>query len=197
MNTQAVVAIAGAAVSAVAAGVAVWQAVLAKQQAQTAQDSALSARRQADAAEAQVQLMQRQIDGEERERHDTRGPIFTLVGNRWINEDGQGQLRATLRLLQKGGPALSSVKVTVSGNYVEGVRPDPNDLGVQPSLYLGASSADAQLEVCVGIEYRHVSPVQVSVRIDCVARDSASAWTRDLTANVETRPAAVRTLHRR
>ncbi|MEU1516260.1 hypothetical protein ABZ490_29675 [Streptomyces sp. NPDC005811] len=196
MNTEVVVAIVSAGVSALAAGIAVWQALVAKGQARTAEDSALSARRQADAAEAQVQLMQRQIDGEEAERHDARGPIFKLIGH-WIDEDQWGQRRAKFQLVQESGPALSSVSVTVSGDYVDGIRPDPDELAAQSSLNLGESSAGAVLQLCVGIEYQHVSPVQVAVRIDCAARDSDSTWTRDLADNVQQRPATMRTLRRR
>ncbi|WP_329138136.1 hypothetical protein OG552_29700 [Streptomyces sp. NBC_01476] len=187
MSTEAVVAIAGAGVSAVAAGVAIWQALVAKEQARTAEDSALSARRQADAAEAQVQLMQRQIDGEEAERHDTKGPSFTF-NDRRIDEDRWGQPRATVLLVQDSGPALSRVLVTASGQYVTGIRVDPDEMAAQPSLDFGGSSAGTALEICVGIEYRHVLPVQVTLRIDCTARGTGATWTRDVAGSVQRPP---------
>ncbi|CAM5322562.1 hypothetical protein SCHAM137S_02014 [Streptomyces chartreusis] len=140
--------------------------------------------------------MQRQIDGEEAERHAANGPVFALIGH-WIEGDRQGQPRAKVRLVQRSGPALSSVLVTVSGNDVDGIRPDPEDMSVVSSLDLGESSAGAELEFCVGLEYQHVPPVQVAVRIDCQARDTAATWTRDLADSVTQRSAVTRTFRRR
>ncbi|MFC8278173.1 hypothetical protein ACFUJR_37760 [Streptomyces sp. NPDC057271] len=196
MSTDVFVAICAAGISAIAAGVAVWQALVAKRQARTAEDSALSARRQADAAEKQVQLMQRQIDGEEAERHDANGPRFKL-GCGWLERDQGGAPRATLSLRHEAGLALSSVRVTVTGQYIEGVRPDPDEIAALPSLDLGESSAGAELTFCVGIDDRFVSPVQVAVHIESKARDSTSTWTRDLALSTEPRPEGLRSIRRR
>lgn len=53
---------------------------------------------------------------------------------------------------------------------------------------LGPSSDGRKHGLWVGLEYEHVEPVTINVRIDSTARDSPVTWTRDLTLSASWPP---------
>ncbi|MFD5085008.1 hypothetical protein ACFWOG_20505 [Kitasatospora sp. NPDC058406] len=178
MNVEGWTAIGGAIISALGAATAIWQARLAKGQARTAEDSASSARRQATAAERQVQLMQRQIEAEEQDRLDAGKPDFR-VENGEIAEDDNNQPCVGLRLTQVKGPALSTVRVSVQGNYVANIRRLRDEWGESRTLDLGESANGAALRAWIGLEYRHAELVEITIRVEATARDSGVSWSSE------------------
>ncbi|SOE31763.1 hypothetical protein SAMN05442782_8696 [Streptomyces sp. OK228] len=131
--------------------------------------------------------MQRQIEGEERDRLDADRPVFVAEHGE-IGEDDYGQRRVGVRLIQDGGTALSSVRVTVSGTYVEGIRTDADSSGAVSSMDLGSSADGTVHRLWVGVEHEYVSPVTITFRIDSTARDTDATWTRDLALNASPLP---------
>ncbi|MFF4276175.1 hypothetical protein [Streptomyces sp. NPDC001536] len=187
-------AVGGAVISAVAAGIAIWQARIAKRQAVLADDSATSAKRQAVAAEEQVQLMRRQLDGEEAERIEARRPEFTVEPG-YVSLEDVNFPRGELTIKQVGGTALSSVAVTVSGDYVEGLRGElsrdeygGDSYARVPRLELGSMSVGTDAPIHVDLEYRHVTPIRVELELECVAREGGHTWTEHLVTRLDPRP---------
>ncbi|TQJ38008.1 ATP-binding protein [Streptomyces sp. SLBN-115] len=191
-GTQA--AIASAAISAAAAGIAIWQARIAKRQAVVAEDSAASAQRQAAAAEAQVEIMHRQVAAEEADRIEGRRPQF-MVDPGYVSWEDVNYPRGELTIKQVSGAALSSVTVMVSGDYVEGLRGeriyDEHSLGDYTRvsrLDLGSLSAGADSPIHVDLEYNHVTPIRVELELECVAREGGYTWTEHYVTRLDRRP---------
>jgi hypothetical protein len=184
-------AVGGAAISAIAAGIAVWQARIAKRQADLADDSAASAKRQAVAAEEQVQLMRRQLDGEETERVEARRPQFTVEPG-YVSWEDVNFPRGELIIKQVGGAALSSVAVTVSGDYVEGLQDewssDEYSYARVSRLGLGSMSVGTETPIHIALEYRHVTPIRVELELECVSREGGHTWTEHRVTRLDQRP---------
>ena len=187
-------AVGGAVISAVAAGVAVWQARIAKRQAELADDSAASAKRQAVAAEAQVQIMRMQLAGEEADRIEARRPQFTVEPG-YVSWEDVNVPRGELTIRQVGGVALSSVTVTASGDYVDGLRGErindeysERDFARVPRLELGSMSDGTDAPIHIDLEYRHVTPIRVELELVCVAREGGHTWTEHYVTRLDHRP---------
>ncbi|WP_329219362.1 hypothetical protein OG352_22820 [Streptomyces sp. NBC_01485] len=199
MDAGVATAVAGAVISAGAAGIAVWQTRIAKRQAQLAEDSAASAQRQATAAEEQVEIMRRQLAGEEADRVEARRPHFKVeLGH--VSWEDVNFPRGELVIKQDDGVALSSVVVTPSGSYVLGLRGerthgecDEGYARVQ-SLDLGSMSDGADAKFYIDLEYRHVTPLRVELELKCSAREGGHIWTEHLVTTLDRRPDPPRTL---
>ncbi|MEV5842215.1 hypothetical protein AB0M32_09590 [Streptomyces sp. NPDC051985] len=179
MNGELITAIAAAVVSAGAAGVAVWQADIAKQ-------SAVSSRIQANAAQEQVALMRRQIEAEDADRHQAAGPQFVIDQAHTDTRDNTPY--GVLVLRQESGPPLASVRVTASGEGVEGLR---GEYASDSDTYRCAAETDlgpmaegnGTRTVHVALDY-HQPETTVLLHLECRARDTDSVWRRSISSNV-------------
>ncbi|MDX2682181.1 hypothetical protein [Streptomyces soliscabiei] len=176
MNGELITAIAAAVVSAGAAGVAVWQADIAKQ-------SAVSSRIQANAAQEQVALMRRQIEAEDADRHQAAGPQFVIDQAHTDTRDNTPY--GVLVLRQESGPPLASVRVTASGEGVEGLRGEyASDSDTYPETDLGPmAEGNGTRTVHVALDY-HRPETTVLLHLECRARDTDSVWRRSISSNV-------------
>ena len=193
-------AIASAAISAVAAGIAIWQARIAESQADLAKDSADSAKRQAAAAEEQVEIMRMQLAGEEADRIDGQRPRFTIEPG-YVSWEDVNFPRGELTIRQVGGVALSNVVVTVSGEYVSGLRGEPiydehseADYARVSRLELGSMSDGDDVSIHIDLEYEHVTPVRIELELECVAREGDYTWTVHRVAKLDRSPEPTPTL---
>ncbi|MFB6782706.1 hypothetical protein ACFCX0_36405 [Streptomyces sp. NPDC056352] len=190
-------------VSALAAGIAIWQALIAKRQAGLARSQAVSAtasaeaaQRQADAAEAQVvaaeaqvQIMRRQLDAEEAARIESRRPHFTPEISR-VRDAGGNQPYAELTLTQTEGHALAQVTAHITGDYVQGLRQggvtnefDLYHVGREFTID-GMSKGSSPEKLYVHFEYRHSYPMKINIELQCTAREGSHEWTEHYTATV-------------
>ncbi|WP_405842407.1 hypothetical protein OG528_29120 [Streptomyces platensis] len=198
-------------VSIVAGVIAIWQARLAKRQAAIAEGAAASAVVQARAAEEQVKIMRAQLAGEEFDRLEARRPKFTVEATsiRTERDTGNQHFYTEVVLTQTGGRPLSSLIVSASGEYVQGMRDGKeSDSQLFPvareTTIEGMSEGSGPEKVYVHFEYRHAAPVRVTLTLKGVERGTGHVWdnevrhvTVDREPQVPTRPYSDRRLRGR
>ncbi|MEV5605690.1 hypothetical protein AB0L33_30055 [Streptomyces sp. NPDC052299] len=167
----------------VAVVVSVVGIVYTSSQTKTAKDAAKAAREQ-------VELMRRQIEGEEKDRFENRGPVFS-VERAYTDESDVNVPRALVKIEQASGPRLASVAVSATGDGVEGMRGayDPDlawDYRREPSIDLGTSSPGALHDVYVELDY-HTRETDVHLTLVC-ADEAGARWVRSLGTRVEPEP---------
>jgi hypothetical protein len=182
VDAELIAAIGAAAVSGVAAVIAIWQARIAK-------GAARSAQTQAQAAEEQVALMRRQIEGEEEARREARGPNFSPSYDRTRTHADLRQPVATIKLKQNDGPGLTTARVSVSGDGIIGLYVPPEVLSAGgPGEELGPMAPGASKEVRVVLEpAARTRGITVTFSLRC-EDGSGAMWIRSYSCDIP-RPA--------
>jgi hypothetical protein len=205
MDGELITASAAVVVSVIGTGYAGWQAHIARRaalsaeaqarsaevQAHSAEEQARSAETQARAAEEQVALMRRQLEADEAARHEAGGPNFSLSFDRSRHHPGLQRRVAVLKLKQEDGPALESVRISVSGPGVAGLLITRGTIG-EPDAEedLGSMAQGAVKDVHVALEPSAVNDgatARLSIRCD---DGTGASWRRDYSCEIGRRPRA-------
>jgi len=161
------------------------QATAAKDQAQAAKDQAQAAKDQAQAAEDQVAIMQQQLDAEKADRHEGRGPDFTIPEST-IEGEWAGKPVARIMVTQEGGPGLSEVTVTTQRNEnVCGLIGNDADNTV-PSIPWTDNAPGTTRQLKVSLETKYTEPVNVVLHFESVDSSTGATWWRTKTTNPST-----------
>lgn len=193
MDGELVTAIVTAAIGAVATGYAARQAHIARGAARSAeaqvgvaQEQVRAAREQIAVAVEQVDLMRRQIEGEEEARKEARGPQFAVESASYRTEPDLSEPRVLLVLKQTSGPALRSVRVSVIGEDVDGIRDLRNDgSSIQhTSSDIGAMASGGTTTVHVDLRATP-QETKILLHLECHAQGGAEVWQRALAQSVE------------
>ncbi|MEU3649782.1 hypothetical protein AB0E59_40875 [Lentzea sp. NPDC034063] len=166
-----------------AADAAEEQAVTARQALRTAEDQVTEAAAAVRAAEAQVEIMRQALEAENAERHERRGPQFSVA------ETGKRNNSRVLTVTMLSGPPVVSVRPSWTadssapgsdGDHVGGIQ--AGDYEPQPMM----TNDSFEIEV---VAPTITKPMVVQVYLRCLdVDDESSSWERTRSVRLEPGP---------
>jgi hypothetical protein len=146
--------------------------------------AALAAWWQAKAAKDQVAVMRQQLRNETDDRHEAAGPVFSITEST-EGADPAGKPAAQIMVVQKGGPGLSEVTVTVQRNEVVcGLFGEDTKKIVNSIIWKdNAPGTTRQLIASLNISGRR--PFNVVLNFRCVEAVTGVTWNRTITTTPE------------
>ncbi|WP_316769045.1 hypothetical protein [Streptomyces sasae] len=132
-----------------------------------------------ETAKQALGLAREQFDAERQAQHEAAGPKFEIES---AEKENVGEWFAHIKIRQVDGATLETARVTVSGEYVRGLRwSKHSDEWLPQPVDWDMPAPGTTFKLCVELEHEHVGPPNVGITLDCRAADGRT-WQRTYTA---------------